>query len=329
MGYERELEAALRAVSKASRLCRNVQDKLVGEDTLAKEDRSPVTIADLGSQGVVCLELAEAFPDDPVVGEEDTSLLRENADLSNKVLGLVLEEFPGIDRDGLYKAIERGGGSAEGNGRYWTVDPIDGTKGFLRGDQYAVALALIVDGEVVVGVLGCPNLSPSGGDPREKQGGALFSAVAGAGAFVHPLDGSAGSAIRVDGQGDPSEARFCESVESGHGAHDTHARISAHLGIKSKPYRIDSQCKYAAVARGDASIYLRLPTRKGYEERIWDHAAGVIVVREAGGVVSDMHGRKLDFRAGETLKNNRGIVVSNGALHDALIDAIGKVVIDE
>ena len=42
--------------------------------------------------------------------------------------------------------------------RFWTLDPIDGTKGFLRGEQYAVALALIVGGEVVVAALACPNL---------------------------------------------------------------------------------------------------------------------------------------------------------------------------
>ena len=59
-------------------------------------------------------------------------------------------------------------------GRYWTLDPIDGTKGFLRGDQYAVALGLIDDGEVILGVLGCPNLPNSDGSR-----GAIFSAVEG------------------------------------------------------------------------------------------------------------------------------------------------------
>jgi 3'(2'), 5'-bisphosphate nucleotidase len=55
--------------------------------------------------------------------------------------------------------------------RYWTLDPIDGTKGFLRGDQYAIALALVEHGEVVLGVLGCPNLpNPDG------SRGAIFAA---------------------------------------------------------------------------------------------------------------------------------------------------------
>jgi 3'(2'), 5'-bisphosphate nucleotidase len=57
-------------------------------------------------------------------------------------------------------------GAAE---RYWVMDPVDGTKGFLRGDQYAVALALVERGEVVLGVLGCPNLGPAD-DPAATAG---------------------------------------------------------------------------------------------------------------------------------------------------------------
>lgn len=64
----------------------------------------------------------------------------------------------------------------------WTVDPIDGTKGFLRRDQYAICLALIIDGHVQLGVMGCPNLLV---DYKEKEGerGCLFVAVRGQGAF--------------------------------------------------------------------------------------------------------------------------------------------------
>lgn len=63
----------------------------------------------------------------------------------------------------------------------WTLDPIDGTKGFLRGGQYAVCLALLVDAKVQVGVMGCPNLAL---DPLEPDGekGCLFVAVRGQGA---------------------------------------------------------------------------------------------------------------------------------------------------
>ena len=99
-----------------------------------------------------------------------------------------------------------------------------------------------------------------------------------------------------------AEARFCESVESGHSNQDHSAQIADRLGITAEPYRIDSQCKYAAVARGDASIYLRLPTRADYVEKIWDHAAGKFVVEQAGGVVTDVTGAPLDFSHGARLR---------------------------
>lgn len=79
-------------------------------------------------------------------------------------------------------AIDRGNYAGGAKGRHWALDPIDGTKGFLRGGQYAVCLALIVDGIVQVGVIGCPNL-PLNHQQPEGERGALFIAVRGQGAF--------------------------------------------------------------------------------------------------------------------------------------------------
>ncbi|MFB6231728.1 MAG: inositol monophosphatase family protein, partial [Salinibacter sp.] len=93
--------------------------------------------------------------------------------------------------------------------------------------------------------------------------------------------------------------------------------------ITADSIRIDSQAKYAIVARGEAEIYLRLP-RPGtdYTERIWDHAAGSLVVQAAGGTVTDMHGEPLDFTHGHLLEENTGVVATNGPLHDEVIDAL-------
>ncbi|MCY4262785.1 MAG: hypothetical protein OXC97_05670 [Candidatus Dadabacteria bacterium] len=87
---------------------------------------------------------------------------------------------------------------------------------------------------------------------------------------------------------------------------------------------MDSQCKYAVLARGDASIYFRPPPRKDYRENIWDHAAGYIIVREAGGTVTDSSGKSLDFSLGRQLRQNRGILATNGAIHDAVVWAVKK-----
>ncbi|GIS58235.1 MAG: hypothetical protein CM1200mP2_04600 [Planctomycetaceae bacterium] len=69
--------------------------------------------------------------------------------------------------------------------------------------------------------------------------------------------------------------RLCESVEAGHSAHDRSEVIGGTLGLQAEPVRLDSQAKYATVADGGAEIYLRLPVDAKYQEKIWDHAAGV------------------------------------------------------
>jgi 3'(2'), 5'-bisphosphate nucleotidase len=88
---------------------------------------------------------------------------------------------------------------------------------------------------------------------------------------------------------------------------------------------MDSQAKYAAVARGEADIYLRLPTRSDYREKIWDHAAGALIVSEAGGVVSDVSGRPLEFTHGRELAANRGVIVTNGRLHHGVIEGLRRL----
>jgi 3'(2'), 5'-bisphosphate nucleotidase len=336
--YDLEHAVAIQSVSEAARLCRAVAIE-ISPDVMAKRDKSPVTVADFGSQALICRALAQAFPNDPVIAEEDAADLRrpENAAILAQVLRHVRsvwsqadhEDGISIDDDQICRWIDHGGGS-EFSERFWTLDPIDGTKGFLRGEQYAVALALIVEGRVVVAALACPNLSVvAGAEPPDCEAPrvAIFAAVSGQGAFVLPAQGagtarSAPERVTVSLRDQPSNARFCESVESGHSAQGDAAAVAARLGITAPPIRMDSQAKYAVVARGEADIYLRLPTRADYYEKIWDHAAGALIVQEAGGIVTDITGRPLEFNHGRELTANRGVIVSNGQLHQPLIEAI-------
>ncbi|RPH96840.1 MAG: 3'(2'),5'-bisphosphate nucleotidase [Calditrichaeota bacterium] len=321
MAFEKELRTAIQAVGQAVRLCTGVQFKLIDQDTLQKKDRSPVTIADYGSQAIISEFLEREFPQDLVVGEEDVEALKSNPQMLAKVLSMVQEQLPYSTEQSLLAAIERGNAPIDLQKRFWTVDPVDGTKGFLRKEQYAVALALIDQGEIRLGVLGCPNLPMDFNDPLSPSG-YIFYAVRSEGAFACEITSGHPYPIYVDRLADFSRVRFAESVESSHSAHADHARISASLGISTEPLRIDSQCKYAAVARGDVSIYLRFPTDSIYREKIWDHAAGHLIVEEAGGKVTDITGKPLDFSQGRQLTANRGVVVSNGTIHDAIIDAI-------
>lgn len=326
MSYEAERSVAVDAVIRACRLCQNVRSVLVTADTMAKKDKSPVTVADFGAQAVISHALAAAFPEYPIVGEEHAADLEGEtaALLRQRVVRSVQGVSPDMSESQILDAIGRGGHGGGATGRYWTVDPIDGTKGFLRGEQYAVALALIEDGMPVLGVLGCPNL-PLHLNRVDSPAGAVFVAVRGQGGFVRGLLEVSERRVSVDEIADPAQAVFCESVESGHSAHDDSAEVARVLGVTRPAYRIDSQCKYAAVARGDASIYLRLPTRADYEEKIWDHAAGWMVIREAGGQVSDVTGKPLDFSLGRTLRANKGVVATNGRIHDQVVGAVRRV----
>lgn len=319
--YERELKVALDAVRVASQICRNVQSAM-GADSLEKKDKSPVTIADYASQATICKSLRDSFPGELIVGEEDAGDLRkpDNQEFRERTLEEIRRVGVKATAEQMLSWIDAGDhdGTAD---RYWTLDPIDGTKGFLRKEQFAISLALLIQKRIEVAVLACPNLPVSRAD---GQTGVLFYAVRDNGAWMVPLDDLAAvpQSVQTSAVERPARARMCESVESGHSAHDQSAQILDRLGIMSTPVRMDSQAKYGAVARGDAELYIRLPTRPGYEEKIWDHAGGVLVVEEAGGRVTDLDGQSLDFTVGKTLKNNRGVLVTNGRLHAVALAAI-------
>lgn len=318
--FDKERDTAIAAVRVAARVCQSVQHGIT-PDALEKRDRSPVTVADFASQAVICRALNAVFPDDPIIGEEDASALTgpEGAGFLDRVQHELAQQEIAASPEDVRTWIDQGSAS-DFTRRFWTLDPIDGTKGFLRGEQYAISLALIVDGSIEVAVLGCPNLPL---EPDGEQLGTLLFAVRGLGSFAAPLEGSAApKRIAVSATKNPSEARFCESVESGHTSHGQAARVAERLGITREPLRMDSQAKYAVVARGEAQIYLRLPTKPGYREKIWDHAGGVLVVEEAGGKVTDIDGQPLDFRHGRELIQNRGVIVTNGPLHQMVLNAI-------
>jgi 3'(2'), 5'-bisphosphate nucleotidase len=320
MSYEREKQIALEAVSRAAQLCGLVRQEMV-VDSLEKGDKSPVTVADFGSQALVCQHLRANFPDDPIVGEEDSSDLQASAEKLAQVTDYIRRFQPEATAAEVCAWIDAGNGTVAQ--RYWTLDPIDGTKGFLRNDQYAIALALIEAGEIKVAALACPALPVSFTDPNSEIG-TVFVAVQDEGAAMAPLGDSTFVPISVASETATAQARFVESVESGHGDHALQDSVAKAVGIQHDSLRMDSQAKYGAVARGDATLYLRLPSPKSpdYREKIWDHAAGALIVKEAGGRVTDMYGKPLDFASDFKMHNNQGVVASNGVIHLSAIEVL-------
>jgi 3'(2'), 5'-bisphosphate nucleotidase len=323
------IETAARAVRLAARVCRAVQADIGNVRALTKDDRSPVTVADLASQAVVTAALSDAlgsrFVEEGLVAEEDARFLREHPSHREATLRFARHAWPSMTEERLLTLVDAGAASGRAE-RFWTLDPVDGTKGFLRGQQYAIALALVEHGRPVLGVLGCPNLPR---DPRAALDtadplGSLYVAVIHEGVEEHPCtDEPEESPKLLTGAADFRGApRVCASVEEAHTSSSDLGRVIAAADAAPDPLRLDSSAKYAIVARGQAQAYLRLPTRKDYVERIWDHAAGLVVAREAGAQVTDVDGRELEFGLGRGLEKNRGVIVAHPAVHARFVTAV-------
>jgi len=329
---EKQLYAAREAVALACGVCRQVQAALDELRSITKDDKSPVTVADYASQAIVAKTLHGHLGPINLVAEENSNFLREDDHRPHldATLAAVRDVFPEATADDVLDWIDLGVGDTHHAG-FWTLDPIDGTKGFLRNQQYAIALAHLESGTPAMGIMGCPNLPRDMSEPLDKPDaeGCVYFALRGEGVYEAAATSRDAEAIRITRLDHAAGEPICvtSSVEKAHSNVSDTDRIlewirDNHGETVGEPVRIDSQCKYAVVARGQADAYLRMPTRAGYVERIWDHAAGALIAAEAGAAVTDINGHELDFTKGRGLEANRGIVCAPPRLHGMVIEAI-------
>jgi HAL2 family 3'(2'),5'-bisphosphate nucleotidase len=315
-----ELSPIFEAVRQAAHLCYEVQQRhIVRSDKAGSE---PVTIADYGSQAIICRALWEHYPDDGVMSEEwgdqfmtlvEPEQRQEITNLVGEILGISITE------DNLRSWLDHGANKE--TPRMWIVDPIDGTKGFLAQRHFVNAVGILQDRQPVAGVLGAPAYP---GGPK------LLYAIDGT-AFMQPLDGSAPpQTIQVSERSDPVTLKALESVEKSHVGHGRLARVRELMGMDGATVeRADSQEKYGRVAAGDADFYLRLPRHGNTRPHsIWDHAPGAALVQAAGGRVTDVDGSPLDFSEGTSLKNY-GVIATNGRFHDLAVEAVQTLLAEE
>lgn len=309
------------AVRQAAALCQEVQRRHVVRSE--KSGHEPVTIADYGSQAIICRALQAHYPECGVLSEESgQQFLNLVSDEQRAyICGLIGEILGEAVNEAQVVAWLDYGKQGETH-HMWVIDPIDGTKGFLAQRHYVIAVGLMEARRPVGAVIGAPEYPG-------QAGGALLYTQNGA-AFSEPLAGGTARRLAVSTRALATESRALESAEKGHVGRTRLARVRELVGIsEDQVERADSQEKYSRIAAGDAEVYIRLPRRNSTRPHsIWDHAPGVALLEAAGGRVSDVDGQPLDFSSGSTL-NNYGVVASNGPLHDALVAAVQQMLAEE
>ena len=320
----KELKFGLEVVRKACFLAESVRKKFQSA-SVSKADKSPVTIGDYAIQALIGAFLQKQFSKDILIGEERASSLRESS--HGALLGDIrdsLKDFLGqVATDEQILSWVGEGGLPAGN-RAWVLDPIDGTKGFIRGGQYAVSLALLENGVVTLGILGCPKLQ----DDQFPEPGILAWAVRGQGAWHSDLSENAKKIpLKVSDCNSLGEARMVCSEDESHTDLPRILKVLEAAGNQKKPFEMSSLAKIVVLANGRTDFLLRLPSPKSpdYREWIWDQAAGSLILEEAGGMITDMTGKALNFHKGLRLFDNIGIVASNKKVHTELLKLLKQI----
>lgn len=308
-----DLEPIIEAVRLAAALCREVQDHfLVGNE---KTDREPVTIADYGSQAIICRAIRQHFPADAIIAEErgDQFLSAVSTTQRETIEGLVSQVLgETVSEADMLSWLDHGRDKeAE---RTWVIDPIDGTIGFLAKRTYTIAIGVLEHGLAAAAVMGCPGY----GD------GKIFYAAQGKG-YEIPLQGEGIKDVAVAAR-EGDAVKVVESYESSHADHGSMKQVYLAAGWPDvEPIRLDGQDKYAMVGCGDADLYLRISPKPEYRAKIWDHVAGTVMVTAGGGTVTDESGMPLDFSQGYQLPPSRVVVASNGRIHAQVLDALKRL----
>ncbi|KAM5343242.1 hypothetical protein ACJ41O_014208 [Fusarium nematophilum] len=339
--YSHELTVAFGALQKAAQLSQSIvsaKDKGVIE----KEDLSPVTVADFAVQALLTATIKHAFPEDRVVGEEDATDLRKNSVLMERVWGLLdrvasdddtasLCQLP-ASREQMCDLIDECGASSPGaSGRTWIFDPIDGTKTYLRGELYAINMALLLDGEQVAGIVGAPNLSIDAKAPLRNEDidptgqGCIFFAVKNHGAFIRPLHSNQPRPISTHQAG--QKVRFVTSVSIVDSALDgVHEVVASRLnaafpGCDLVPWVL----RWAALAMGLGNTTVWVYKRRDRYAKAWDHAGAMLLFEEAGGKITDVRGRRIDLTVGRKMSANFGFVAAPGDIHGRVLEVVHEV----
>lgn len=352
--YSRELALAAASIHRASiitkEILRSLENQVPAE---IKVDASPVTAADFAAQALIISAVHSVYPSDRFVGEEDAEELRNDNALARRVWDIVQTARPIMlehqdlplalpeTMEDMLKMIDLGMTEYTSQGRVWVLDPIDGTATFMKGQQYAVCLCLLVDGLQHLAVIGCPNLSFQGTsnkiheDQADPHGyGVLVSAVKGQGTYLQEIRArSLGDPRQIKRRTDGKQLWDLDFIESTIGktslSQSEHKAVAERLGATWPTTVIWSQqMKYVSLALGLTDVMVRIPKTRERYIQIWDHAGGCLLYEEAGGMIRDVDGRPILFGQGRKLRgeNNFGMVAAMPYYFESVMDAVKAVI---
>lgn len=321
---------------------RNSQD-------IPNHNGSPVAVSSFVAQALIVAAIKETFPNDRFVCQEDSSLLRANSTVdkfvykrtsSIKMEGMVPGQFMASPKspEEMHELLDVGKGGTEPKGRFWVVDPIDGTFSYLVGEQWAIAVCLVIDGVEIVSAVACPNLKIVNGSISETDVdahgmGILFSAEKDYGAGMRTLDNI--SAILptrkklrpVAASMNPEHPVIVASTYSHAMQLDVAEETADRLGSQYPNINIwSSHVRYIALIVGGGDFFVRVPLQTGYKPYIWDHAGSHLIFTELGGIVTDLDGKRIDFSRGRRLESNRGMVAARAEVFDRVYHAVKRTI---
>ena len=300
--YQKELKLAIKVVKDALKVINWF--KLNGFRSFQKLDESPVTTADMASQILIVSNIKKNFPEDLIIAEEGDIFM------DNQTEYIIQKCFNELNLEDSFDFREVLNYKGSNTDRQWTIDPIDGTQGFLEGLVYAVGISFLKESDQKLAVIGIPNYN------NKEQ--AIFIAEKEKGAKASYGENEFKS-IKVSKQDILEESILYHSLHYDKPWVEKFAEL---VGIKNR-IQIDSMSKFCKIADGSADLYLK-PIDKIHSYS-WDFSPGVLIVKEAGGKISDLNGAPIHFLKDKLICDTPGLVASNSNLHLDIIKNLQKI----
>ncbi|MCJ7649869.1 MAG: hypothetical protein MUP85_14755 [Candidatus Lokiarchaeota archaeon] len=295
--YHKELKLAIEIVNTASKITEWFRE--VGFQSYQKEDDSPVTIADYATQIYIINKIMEQFPDDQIIAEEDDSSFID--DIAKRSINSCYEALNIEGNINIEKSLMK---KDKYSKRQWTVDPIDGTKGYQEGLSYAIGIGLMINSDPKICAIAVPNYKKFGKAIfiSEKDKGSKFA-----------TNTSEFKPIKVSHQSHLKQAKMCHSLHYD----EPWVMEFAKRAEITNFIQIDSMAKFCMIADGTADLYVK-PMNKS-RSFAWDFLPGILLVQEAGGTVTDLRGSKIEFNNDKCIVSTPGLIASNSIIHNDII----------